>query len=98
LYCNLGLGHGPFVESALTEPEETNITMITAATTIVFFPCFRAANGWGFRWGSGSEGDEPKMVGKRRWKRVSLGCGVEVVAVFAFEEDWVVEALTDFPS
>ena len=38
------------------------------------------------------------MVGKRRWKRVSLGCGVEVVAVFAFEEDWVVEALTDFPS
>jgi len=38
------------------------------------------------------------MVWKRRWKRVRLGCGVEIVAVLAFEEGWVVEALTDFPS
>ena len=46
----------------------------------------------------GSEADEPKMVGKRRWKRVSLGCDVEVAAVLASEDGWVVEALIDFPS
>jgi len=67
----------------------------TVATTIVFFPCFRAANGWGFRRAGNSEDGEPKKVGKKHWKKVSLGRDVEFVAVLAFEEGWIV---IDFPS
>ena len=53
------------------------------------------ANGWSFRWAGDSEGDEPKKVGKKRWKKVSLGRDVEFVAVLAFEEGWIV---IDIPS
>ena len=50
-YSNLGLGHGPFFECTLTEPEETDITMIYCSNHDHLFPLFQSGEWVGFSLG-----------------------------------------------
>ena len=76
LYCNLGLGHGPFVESALTEPEETNITMIYCSNHDRLFPLFQSGEWvrsllgqWFGGWWTKNGGEEALEKGQTRLRR-----------------------------
>ena len=76
LHPNLGLGHGPFFECTLTEPEETNITMIYCSNHDRLFPLFQSGKwvgfslGWSFRGKDGVE--EALEKGQSRLRR--RGC------------------------
>ena len=76
LYSNLGLGHGPFFEYTLTEPEETNITMIYCSNHDRLFPLFQSGEWvrsllgqWFGGWWTKNGGEEALEKGQTRLRR-----------------------------